>query len=136
VTARLPTGLRYAGAALLSGRIYVAGGVATSGESNAVYAIDPRGGTVSQIATLPTPVAHAPLVALGRFLYLVGGTDAAGGPLASILRIDPAAGTVARAGSLPGPLADAAATRVGRRIVVLGGTGSAPSSAVVELRLD
>ena len=121
---------------MLSGRIYVAGGVTTSGTSGAVYAVDPRGGSVTRIATLPAPVAHAPLVALGRFLYLIGGSDGQGRPLASVLRIDPASGTVASAGSLPGPLADAAATRIGSRIVVLGGAGAAPSNAVLALRLD
>ncbi len=135
LVARLPDGLRYAGVAMLSGRIYVAGGVTTSGTSGAVYAVDPRGGSVTKVASLPSPVAHAPLVALGRFLYLIGGSDGQGRPLASILRIDPASGTVAPAGSLPGPLADAAATRIGSRIVVLGGAGAAPSSAVLALRL-
>ncbi len=132
---RLPSGLRYAGVAMLGGRIYVAGGVTTSGESAAVYAVDPASRSVTQIATLPAAVAHAPLVALGRFLYLVGGTDAQGGALGSILRIDPASGTVVSAGRLPSPLADAAATRIGTRIVVLGGAGAAPSNAVLELHV-
>jgi outer membrane protein assembly factor BamB len=135
LVARLPAGLRYAGVAMLSGRIYVAGGVTTSGTSGAVYAVDPRDGSVTRVATLPSPLAHAPLAALGRFLYLIGGSDAHGNPVRSILRIDPASGTVASAGSLPGPLADAAATRIGTRIVVLGGAGAAPSSAVLALRL-
>ena len=90
LVARLPTGLRYAGVAMLGGRIYVAGGVTTSGESSAVYAVDPHSRAVTQVATLPAPVAHAPLVALGRFLYLVGGTDVHGNALTSILRVDPA----------------------------------------------
>jgi hypothetical protein len=132
---RLPSGLRYAGVAMLRGRIYVAGGVTTSGESAAVYAVDPASRSVTQVATLPSPVAHAPLAALGRFLYLVGGTDARGAALDSILRIDPASGTVVTAGRLPSPLADAAATRIGKRIVVLGGAGAAPSNAVLELHV-
>ncbi len=135
LVARLPDGLRYAGVAMLSGRIYVAGGVTTSGTSSAVFAVDPGGGSVTRVATLPSPLAHAPLVALGHFLYLIGGSDGQGHALASILRIDPASGTVAPAGSLPGPLADASATRLGSRIVVLGGTGAAASSAVLALRL-
>jgi hypothetical protein len=115
--------------------VYVAGGVTTSGPSDAVFAVDLRIRSVSQVATLPNPVAHAPLVALGGFLYLIGGRDVHGGALDSILRIDPASGTVTRVASLPGPLADTAATRVGSRIIVLGGAAGAGSSAVLELRL-
>ena len=66
LVARLPAGLRYAGVAALGGRIYVAGGVTTSGDSSAVLAVDPVRRGVRLVATLPTPVAHAPLVALER----------------------------------------------------------------------
>jgi len=118
VAARLPVGLRYAGVAALNGVLYVAGGVTTSGDSDAVYAFDPRTGSVSRIATLPAPVAHAPLVALGDALYLIGGDRGA-----SILRLQPN-GAVAVAGRLPSPLANAAAVARGGSIYVLGGDGS------------
>ena len=134
LVARLPNGLRYAGVASLGGLIYVAGGVTTAGESSAVLAIDPRSWSVREVATLPGPVAHAPLVAFGNRLFLVGGTDASGTPVAEILAIDPRLGRVSVAASLPSPLADAAAVAVGGRIVVLGGEGSAPSNAVLALR--
>jgi Kelch motif len=135
LVARLPAGLRYAGTALLGGRIYVAGGVTTSGTSDAVYAVDLQNHAVTRVASLPAPVAHAPLVALGGFLYLIGGRDSRGGALASILRIDPSARTVNRVGALPAPLADAGAARVGSLIVVVGGAAGKASSAVLELRL-
>ena len=118
----MPAGLRYAGVAALGGRIYVAGGVTTSGETSTVLAIDPVRGTVRVAATLPAPVAHAPLAASGGMLYLVGGTDAAGTPGDRILRIDPASGKVTTAGHLPAPMADAAAVTLGGRVVVLGGS--------------
>ena len=114
LVARLPDGLRYAGVAMLCGRIYVAGGVTTSGTSGAVYAVDPRrrigdedrhaararrSRAARRARPLPLPHRRRP-------------TDrATRSPRSS--RIDPASGTVAPAGSLPGPLADAAATRVG-----------------------
>ena len=44
-----------------------------AGTSSAVYRFDPATGVVEQVATLPRPVAHAPLVALGGSLYLIGG---------------------------------------------------------------
>ena len=125
-------GLRYAGVASLGGRIYVAGGVTTAGTSDAVYAVDTRTRAVTQIGTLPTPVAHAPLVAIRGRLYLVGGTDPSGRPRSAILEIDAATGSVSPAGSLPGPRADAAAVALGARAVVLGGSTSA---AVLELRV-
>ncbi len=118
LAARLPVGLRYAGVAALGGRVYVAGGVTTTGTSRAVYAFDPRTGRVSRVATLPAPVAHAPLVALGGALYLVGGDGRD-----TVLRIRPD-GTVAVAGRLPAPLANAAAVALGGSVYVLGGDGS------------
>jgi hypothetical protein len=130
VVARLPIGLRYAGVTALGGRIYVAGGLTTAGESRSVFAVDPERGRVRLIATLPGPVAHAPLAALDGALWLIGGADETGGPLDRILRIDPVSGAVAVAGHLPQPLADAAAVTVGRRVIVLGGTTPAPSRAI------
>jgi hypothetical protein len=132
VVSRLHTGLRYAGVATLGGKIYVAGGVTPAGESDAVVCI--AGGRTRTVANLPFPVAHAPLVALGSSLYLVGGANAAGHPLDRILRIDPASGSVIPVGRLPSPLADAAAVTVQGRIVVLGGKGNAASDAVLVLQ--
>jgi len=133
VSTRLPTGLRYAGVAAIGRVIYVAGGLATAGESRAVYRVDPRAGTVRRIATLPHPVAHAPLAVLGGSLYLIGGSAPNGAPLRSIEQIDPATGSVSATGKLPHPLADAAAVTLGKQIVILGGAGAAASSAVLSL---
>ena len=106
----------------------------TTGESSAVLAIDPQSRRIRVVATLPAAVAHAPLVAVGRSLYLVGGTDSSGSALTQVLKIDPGSGNVSRIGSLPEPLADAAAVSVADRIVVLGGAGSARSSSVLAFR--
>ena len=92
--------------------IYVAGGLTTSGNSSAIYAVRP-GGAVRQIGTLPAPQADAALAALGGTLYLVGGTR--------VLAIDPATGAVSTAATLPVSLTDPTATTVGKRIVVTGG---------------
>jgi outer membrane protein assembly factor BamB len=111
--ARLPTGTRYAGIATSDGKIYVAGGLTTQGESRAVYEFDPQNAAVVRIGSLPTPEAHAALAALGGALYLFGGR--------SVLRISPETGTVTRVATLPQALSDPNAVTVGRRIVVLGG---------------
>jgi hypothetical protein len=73
---------------------------------------------VDQLATLPKPVSHAPLVALGGSLYLIGGVGRA-----TIGRIDRAGG-VSIAERLPTPLANAAAVTVGGAIYVFGGDGT------------
>ena len=121
--ARLPAGLRYAGVAASGARIAVAGGVTPGGETGAVRIVDPAAGSVRRLGTLPQPVAHAPLVAVGDALYLIGGTDASGRATRAIYRIDGRSGVVRLIGKLPVPLADAAAVRIGSQIVVLGGTG-------------
>ena len=115
VVARLPQGLRYAGVGALDGRIYVAGGLTTSGASRAVLAVDPVAGTVTQVATLPTPVAHVALARAGSRLLLVGGGSR------RVLEIDPQAGTVSVATRLPKPLSDPAAVNQNGRVLVLGG---------------
>ena len=75
------------------------------------------------VATLPEPVAHAPLVALGG----VALPRRRHGRRRRSARRDPAdrpaSGAVALAGRLPEPLADAAAVAAGRRVIVLGGAG-------------
>jgi outer membrane protein assembly factor BamB len=118
LAARLPVGLRYAGVASLGGLVYVAGGITTSGTSSAVYRFDPSTGVVDQVATLPHPVAHAPLVALGNALYLIGGDGSS-----AVERITPD-GSVIRATRLRAPLANAAAVTIGNSIYVFGGDGS------------
>jgi N-acetylneuraminic acid mutarotase len=121
--------------AALGGRIYVAGGVTTRGPTSAILAFDPSRDTVRQIGSLPHVVAHATLVALGRSLYVLGGTNAAGAPLAAITRIDPHTGETAGAGTLPHPLADAGAATSGGAIVVVGGNESTgPTTDVLEIR--
>jgi N-acetylneuraminic acid mutarotase len=98
--------------------VYVAGGITTTGTSDAVYRFDPSTGTVEQLATLPRPVAHAPLVALGGSLYLLGGDGSD-----AVWRIEPGGG-VTLAGHLPQPLANAAAVALGGSVYVFGGDGS------------
>ena len=114
---RIPVGPRYAGVAAFGGAIYVAGGVTPTGSSAAVYRVDVRAGRVTRIGTLPRANAHAPLVAAGRELWLVGGDGSR-----DILRIDPVTGTVTVAARLPRALVDAAAVALpDGRVVVLGG---------------
>jgi len=134
VAGRLPAGLRYAGVASLGRHIYIAGGITTAGTTNAVLAFDPSRGTVRPIASLPHPVAHGALVALGDRLYLVGGSDANGVPLRSVISVDPRTGATLTAGSLPHPLSDAGAAAVGGAIVVVGGRSTGPTADILQIR--
>jgi DNA-binding beta-propeller fold protein YncE len=101
--------------AALGGRIYVAGGLTTAGPSRAVYAVDPAAGTVTRVATLPLPVDHVALAALGARLLLVGGGSR------TVLAIDPARHTVQAAATLPQALTDPAAVSLDGSVYVLGG---------------
>ena len=130
VVARLPAGLRYAGVAALGGRIFVAGGVTTSGETSAIRVVDPASGTVHLLGRLPRAIAHAPLVATAGALYLIGGRTQSGAASSAILRIDPGSGRTSTVGRLPQALADTAAVAVGARIVVLGGAGRTTTNAI------
>jgi len=112
---RLPSGLRYAGVAALGGRIYVAGGLTTAGPSRAVLAVDPAAGTVTRVATLPAPIDHVALAALGSRLLLLGGSSR------TVLAIDPARRTVRATATLPQALTDPAAVSLGGSVYVLGG---------------
>ena len=119
VLARLPSGTRYAGVAALGDAIYVAGGLTESGTSMAVYRVDVNSHRVSRFATLPRPIAHAPLVAAAGALWLVGGDGSR-----AVYRIAPSSGRIVLAAQLPHALANAAAVRLADRIVVLGGDRS------------
>jgi outer membrane protein assembly factor BamB len=115
VVARLPNGLRYAGVAALGSKLYVAGGLTVAGASRAVYAIDPRVGTVTKVAMLPRPTDHVALAPLGSRLLLVGGGSR------RVLAVDPGAGTVTPVATLPQALSDPGAVSEKGRVLVLGG---------------
>jgi outer membrane protein assembly factor BamB len=115
VAARLPTGLRYAGVAALGSKLYVAGGLTVAGASRAVYAVNPKTGSVTKVAALPRPLDHVALAPLGSRLLLVGGGSR------QVLAIDPRAGRVTPVAHLPQPLSDPAAVADKGRVLVLGG---------------
>jgi outer membrane protein assembly factor BamB len=118
--ARLSAGVRYAGVAALGRSLYVAGGVTPAGTSDAVYRVDLATHRVVRIGTLPTPIAHAPLVSARGSLWLVGGQGSR-----DILRIDPRTGKSVVAARLPRALPNAAAVALpSGRVIVVGGDRS------------
>jgi outer membrane protein assembly factor BamB len=93
----LPIPLMGAGAAVIAGHVYVAGGVgaATSGAGGAdladVWAFDPATGKLLRAGTLPSPVAYAGVAVVGSRAWLVGG-ERSGSPVASVEMFTPNTG--------------------------------------------
>ena len=83
VVAALPVGLRYAATTVDGSEIIVAGGRTPTGESAAVYAVNPATGHVSTWPSLPTPLAYAGAAVLSGHLWVVGGQTASGNSAAS-----------------------------------------------------
>ena len=72
--APLPARLQEMHAAVLGGRIYVAGGFDSTNQATAAaFRYDPLADAWERIADLPEPRHHMPLVVVGDTLYAVGG---------------------------------------------------------------
>jgi N-acetylneuraminic acid mutarotase len=101
-----------------------------------ILRFDPSSGRVQQVGRLPRPVTHAMAVALGGFVYLLGGRSSTQGEQTSaILSIAPLSGKAALVGRLPDPRSDAAAVVLGSRIVLAGGLSArGTQSSILELR--
>ncbi len=134
--AALPHGLRYAAVAASGGRLVIAGGSQEEAATRAILSFDPSTGVVAQIGELPVAVTHATAVALGRYVYVLGGRGSApGSQRAAVVAIDATTGHSLDDGSLPVGLSDACAVSSGERIWLIGGvspTGTVAS--VLQLR--
>ncbi len=131
----LSRGLRYTAVTGADGRLIIAGGETPSGPVSTVMAFDPRTSKVQRIASLPVPVGHAAAFALGGFVFVAGGLDAAGHAVRTITAIDPATGAVTPAGRLPAPLSDAAVAQAGGRAYLAGGWNGGAVNAVLEAQV-
>jgi outer membrane protein assembly factor BamB len=121
VVGTLPEPLRYASVAASGGKLVIAGGITPHGHASRIESFDPQTGRVTKLGVLPAPVSHAPAVALGRYVYVLGGQAANGAPTREIYAIDPRKGKVWLAGHLPAPLSDAAGASFEGGIVLAGG---------------
>jgi hypothetical protein len=135
--ATLPVPVRYGAVASLSGKIYVFGGEAVTGQNagqpvNAVQVIDPAQGQVTMGAPMPLALYGAAAGVAGGTLYLAGGVTAPGDPSAAVWAFDPTSGRLLQAGNLPVAVANAGATVVGSRLWLVGGeaAGGAPVADV------
>ncbi|MBV8994066.1 MAG: hypothetical protein JO287_10300 [Pseudonocardiales bacterium] len=121
VVGHMPEPHRYAAVAATGGRVVIAGGITPRGPSSRILVFDPATQKVSRLGTLPEPVSHAPAVALGRFVYILGGRAANGAPTRQVFAIDSRTGHVSLAAHLPEPLSDAAAVSFAGGILTAGG---------------
>src|SRR5579859_1060524 len=135
VVARLAVPVRYAAVAEAAGAIWVFGGQAASGATNAIQRISPATGQAAVVGHLPAPLQGGAAMVLDGQIYLAGGV-AAGATSRMVYRFDPATSSVSAAGQLPVPVAYAAGTvSAGVGYLVGGENGGHAVPAVTTLRL-
>jgi len=79
---------------------------------------------------LPTVVYRTQEPAVGGWVYVLGGIDAAGVTVAGVDRVDPSTGAVTHAGALATPTHGAAALTFGCRVLVFGGAATSVHTTV------
>lgn len=110
LVARLPYGLLYAAVAASGGRLLIVGGSHDEAATTAILSFDPATHNVQHVDDLPSPITHAAAVALGSYVYILGGRGSAPDTQrAAIIAIDPTIGHSVQVGRLPQPLSDATA---------------------------
>ena len=117
------------------GRLLIAGGSRDEAATTAVLSFDPASATVRRIGKLPHVMTHVLEVALGSYVYVLGGRGAPPGTqTAAIVAINTATGRCTRVGRLPQPLSDAAAVLSNERVWLVGGlSANGPVASVLEL---
>jgi N-acetylneuraminic acid mutarotase len=118
----VPQPLGEVAAAVLDGRLYVAGGFAEHRlQSRAFYRFDPGTNAWTELAPLPEARDHAALTALGGALYLTGGNAEGLARRANLWRYDPASDGWSALRSMPDKRSAHAAVAVGGTLYVIGG---------------
>ena len=131
----LPEPIQEVQAAVLGGRIFVAGGIRVGRTVSAsVYRLDPVSGRWDRIADLPEGRHHTPLSVVNDSLYAIGGLGPRGfDPVSTVWVYDEAADRWLPRAPLPEPRGASAAVAAGGRIIVIGGMGpgSLPDSIAI-----
>jgi hypothetical protein len=116
---RLSTELSREVAIVVGTRIFVYGGLTSSGSTtDAILGFDPAAGQLNRLGALAVPVHDAAGVAIGGATLIFGGGNAA--PISIVQRIDSSA-TDHVVGNLPAARADLSAVLVGKSALVMGG---------------
>lgn len=130
----LPVPVRYPAVAATGNAIWIFGGQARSGPTDAIQRVDPASGRAAVVGHLRRPLTDAVALVLGGDVLLCGGR-VGGVATATVTRFDPATLAESVAGALPAPIADAAGAVVADTGYLLGGEGPQPSSRVLIVRL-
>lgn len=117
----LPTGLRYSGAALAHGSVWILGGEVDGRELDEVLRLDPRTGRVHRAGRLPRALGHEAVVPVGPRLLVLGGRTSPDAVTAQMWWFTPRTGAWTRAGRLPYPVADAPWVVHGSQAYLFGG---------------
>ncbi len=122
----IPEPLQEMHAAVLHGKIYIAGGFDRNGQPTAVaYRFDPAAKTWQRIADLPAARHHMPLAVAGDTLYAVGGLSETSFTAVNTLWIyredDPATDHWSRRASMPSRRGGLASAVLGGQIHTFGG---------------
>jgi hypothetical protein len=133
--APMPTARSEIAAAALGGRIYVAGGIAQFGTTDAFEAYDPATDTWTALAPLPVGLHHTAMAALDGRLYLAGGYDSLGFNIdrKAAWAYTPKTGRWHRIADMPAPRAAHKLAALGGRLYAVGGVtkgGAADAAAV------
>jgi N-acetylneuraminic acid mutarotase len=122
----LPEPIQEIHAAVLHGRIYIAGGInAAPAISTTVYRLDPASGRWEQAANLPDGRHHMPLAVIGDSLYAIGGLGPNGMTAAGTLWLyDERTDRWQSRAPLPEPRGASAVGVIDGRIFVVGGFGT------------
>ena len=123
--APMPTGRSGGGAAVVDGKIYVAGGRPPRGADFAVY--DPEADRWETLPQVPTQRNHLAVVAIGGKVYVAGGRFGGGfnsERTAALEIFDPATGTWTTGAPLPSPRGGVAGVAANGCLFVIGGEGN------------
>jgi hypothetical protein len=100
--------------------VLIAGGLDASGTTvGGVFSMDPVGGALTSLGSLPTPVHDAAGAMIGGRLVVFGGGSSTGTDL--VQAFDPATRSGSVIGHLPHALSDLAAVTVGTTVYLIGG---------------
>src|SRR5215207_4473136 len=123
--APMPTGRSAGGAAVVDGKIYVAGGRPPRGKDFAVY--DPMADRWEVLPEVPTGRNHLAVVALGQKVYVAGGRFGGGfnSERTAVLEVfDPATGAWSAGAPLLAPRGGVAGVAANGCLFVIGGEGN------------
>lgn len=132
--AEAPEARQEVAAALLDGKVYVAGGLTASGATARVDIYDVAGDAWSDGPPLPVPLHHAMAAAFEGSIWVIGGFGSSGAPLDSVFRLS--GSTWQEQPRLRRARAAGAAFVEANRLLVFGGQGAGQLVAPVEELVD